>query len=136
MTYAGVVVFFLINGHHVLLRAIGYSVEVFPVGRLWQPAHAAEAIFVQAGALFSLGFALAAPVAFCLLLTELALSMVARNLPQMNMLALGFPVKILVGLAAFSWWFSAGIGSVLAKVYESIYSTWSAFFALALRGTQ
>jgi len=133
MTYAGALAFFLVGGHHALLRGIAYSLEVFPPGRPWQVEHAAGAIVAQAAGVFGLGFALAAPVVFCILLVELALGVIARNLPQMNMLALGFPVKILVGLLALSSWFASGIGSVMLRVYAGIHMTWSSFFAAAVQ---
>jgi flagellar biosynthetic protein FliR len=128
--YLAVLVFFLVNGHHALLRGISYSVERFPVGAQWSLASAAAPMFKQATGLFSLGFALAAPVVFCILLVEFALGVVGRNLPQMNMFTMGIPVKILVGLVALSLWF-AGIGGVMTRVYASIATTWDAIFAAA-----
>ena len=128
--YLAVVVFFLVNGHHALLRGIGYSVERFPVGMPWSLAHAAAPLFAQVAGLFGLGFALAAPVVFSILLTEFALGVVARNLPQMNMFTIGLPVKILVGLVALSLWFS-GIGGVMTRVYASIAITWDGIFVAA-----
>lgn len=131
--HLGVLVFFLVNGHHALLRGISYSVERFPVGAPWSVAHAAAPLLKQAAGLFSLGFALAAPVVFCILLVEFALSVIGRNLPQMNMFTMGIPVKIVVGLVALSLWF-AGIGGVMTRVYSSISTTWSAIFVAAEQG--
>ncbi len=125
--HIAVLVFFLVDGHHALLRGIAFSLQSFPVGAPWPIASSAGAVFKQVGALFAMGFALAAPVAFCILLTELALGVVARNLPQVNMFALGIPVKIVVGLAALSFWF-AGMGASMNHVYGSIYTTWQAIF--------
>ena len=129
-----VLIFFLINGHHVLLRGIAYSVEHFPVGAPWSLSQAVIPVLKQASGLLSLGFALAAPVVFCIFLVELALGVVARNLPQMNMFAIGIPVKIVVGLIALSLWF-AGIGGVMTRVYQSIYTTWDAVFATGLNAS-
>lgn len=131
--YLGVLVFFLVNGHHALLRGLQYSVERFPVGVPWSVAQAAAPMLRQAGGLFSLGFALAAPVVFCILLTEFVLGVVARNLPQMNMFTMGIPVKIVVGLVALSVWF-AGMGGAMTKIYASITTTWSDVFIAAERG--
>jgi len=131
--YLGVLVFFLVNGHHTLLRGLRYSVERFPVGVPWSLALAVAPVLEQAGGLFSLGFALAAPVVFCILLTEFVLGVVARNLPQMNMFTMGIPVKIVVGLVALSVWF-AGVGSVMTRVYASITTAWGDVFVAAERG--
>jgi flagellar biosynthesis protein FliR len=126
----GVIVFFLVDGHHALLRGVAYSLERFPLGRAWSIDAAAPWIIKQVGALFALGFALAAPVVVCLLMTELALGVLARNLPQMNMFVIGAPVKIAVGLAALAFWLG-GSGDAMGRVYGSIYRTWDAVFAAA-----
>lgn len=128
--YVAVLVFFLVNGHHALLRGIGFSVERFPVGAPWSVAQALAPMLKQAAGLFSLGFALAAPVVFCILLVEFALGVVGRNLPQMNMFTMGIPVKIIVGLIALSLWFT-GIGGVMTRVYASIATTWDEIFVSA-----
>jgi flagellar biosynthetic protein FliR len=125
--YAAVLVFFLIDGHHALLRAIAYSTEAFPLGAPWRAEWAAGSVLKQVGGLFSLGFALAAPVVFCILLVELALGVISRNLPQVNMLVIGIPTKIVVGLAVLSLWF-AGMGPVMNRVYSGIYEAWTSIF--------
>ncbi len=128
-----VVVFFVTNGHHALLRGLAYSLERFPPGQPWPMAAMMPAVIKQVAGLFTLGFALAAPVVFCILLTEVALGILSRSMPQMNMFAMGIPVKIVVGLAALGWW-QGGIGSVMSRVYASIYHGWDALFQAANQG--
>ncbi len=125
-----ILVFFLVDGHHALLRGIAYSVERFPVGAPWSIGDAWLPIMKQVSGMFSLGFALAAPVVFSILLVELALGVVARNLPQINMFAMGIPVKIVVGMAVVSLWFGL-MGGVMLRIYSTIYQTWDAMFAVA-----
>lgn len=122
--HAAVLLFLLLQGHHALLRALAISVERFPPGSSWHLALAADAVFAQAAGLFSLGFALAAPVVFCVLLVELALGVLGRNLPQMNMFVLALPIKIAVGLVALSLWFLA-IEGVTTNVFATIETTWT-----------
>lgn len=130
-----VLVFFLVNGHHALLRGIAFSLERFQLGAGWSYEHAAPAVFAQVAGLFGLAFALAAPVVFCILLVEFALGVVARNLPQMNMFAMGIPIKIVVGLVALSFWF-LGIGGVMSRVYASIYTSWNDMLVLPAASLQ
>lgn len=122
-------VFFLVDGHHALLRAVAYSLEQFPLGHPWPLREAIGPVLKQAGGLFALGFALAAPVVFCLFLVELALGVVARNLPQMNMLVLGIPVKIIAGLLALTLWFG-GMGTAMNRAYAGIFQMWGEIFSL------
>jgi flagellar biosynthetic protein FliR len=119
--------FFLADGHHFLLRGLAASTVVFPPGAWWSPASGLGVIVGQAGAMFSLGFALAAPVVFCLLLVELALGVIARNLPQMNMFAVGIPVKLVAGLAALAFWLP-GMGPAGARVHNTIHQGWHDWF--------
>lgn len=126
------VFFFAVDGHHALLRGIAFSVERFPAGAAMSLPAAAEPLLRQGASLFALGFALAAPVVLGLLLVEFVLGVVARNLPQMNMLVMGVPVKIVVGLFALSVWV-AGFGPPARRLYEGIYQAWSAWFAEGAR---
>lgn len=126
-------IFFLVDGHHALLRGVGVSLERFPVGQAWSIGATAEPVVRQAAGLFTLGFALAAPVVLSLLLLEFALGVVSRNLPQANMIALGIPVKIFAGLLALSIW-AAGMGGAMVRVYDEIYRTWAGMFDLAPGG--
>lgn len=126
--HLAILVFFLVNGHHALLRGVAYTLERFPPGQPWPVEAAMPMVAKQMGALFSLGFALAAPVVACLLLVELAMGVVARNLPQINMFVIGIPVKIVVGLAMLSLWF-AGMGDAMSRVYAVIFRSWEMAFA-------
>lgn len=126
----GVLLFFLVDGHHALLRGIAYSVERFPLGAPWSLDAAAGPVLKQASGLFTLGFALAAPIVLSLLLVDFALAVIARNLPQINMFVLGIPLKIIVGLLALSVW-ASGLGVVSGRLYGEIYRTWTAVFAQA-----
>ena len=120
--------FFLVDGHHALLRGIAYSVERFPIGGGWVPGAAAEPMVRQGAGLFTLGFALASPIVLGLLLLEFVLAVVSRNLPQMNIFLLGLPLKIMVGLLALSAW-ATGFGVPARRLYQGIYDAWSAWFA-------
>lgn len=129
-SFLAVLVFFLVDGHHTLLRGVSYSLERFPVGRAWAIADTAQPVLRQAAGLFTLGFALAAPIVLSLLLLEFALGVVSRNLPQVNMLALGIPVKIVAGLVALSIW-AGGMGGAMLRLYGDIYRTWALVFEQA-----
>jgi flagellar biosynthetic protein FliR len=124
-----VVAFFLGDGHHALLRGLAFSLERFPLGKPWPLAGAIGPVLEQVLALFTLAFALAVPVMFCLLLLELALGVMARNMPQVNMVFLGIPVKIVVGLLALALWLG-GMGDAMSRVYASIYRCWDAVFSV------
>jgi len=122
-----VVMFFAVDGHHMLLRGIAFSIEALPPGAML-PALPVDAVLRQFGAMFALGATLAAPVMFCLLLVDLGLAVLSRNLPQMNVFIVAVPLKIFVGLAMLAASVSY-LGPVVAKIFASIFSFWEALFA-------
>jgi flagellar biosynthetic protein FliR len=48
---------------------------------------------------FILGLKMSAPIFVTLLLSELAMGIVARTVPQMNIFFVGLPLKIVIGMA-------------------------------------
>lgn len=128
LNQAAVLVFFLVDGHHALLRGLAFGLERFPIGQPWPLEAGVAPLLGQVTGIFTLGFALAAPIVFTLLLVEFALGVVARNLPQMNMLVIGIPIKVVAGLLALALWSSTGMSGALGRVYASIYRTWDAIF--------
>ena len=122
-----VVLFFVSDAHHAMLRGIAASIERFPPGAGWPLDASLGPVLQQAAGMFSLGFAIVAPVVFCLALIDLGLGVLARNLPQMNMFVLGVPVKVVAGLAALSVWIAAS-APVVTRINNAIFSGWEALF--------
>jgi flagellar biosynthetic protein FliR len=122
-----VVLFFVSDAHLGVLRGLAVSIERFPPGTAWPLGAALAPLVRQSAAMFSLGFAIVAPVVFCLALVDLGLGVLARNLPQMNMFVLGIPIKIVAGLAALSLWIVASAG-VVGRIHASIFAGWEALF--------
>lgn len=118
-----VALFFLTRGHHAVIRGFATVLEHVPVGQGMARGLAAEALFRHAGMMFSLGLALVAPVVLALLLLECGLAMMARSLPQINMLLFGIPLKIALGLAALGLWMGSTAGPA-ARIQASIFQFW------------
>jgi len=121
------VLFFVTDTHHNVLRGLALSMDAIPPGSPWLLQQAALPLMQQASSMFSLGFAMVAPVVFCLFLVEVGLGVLARNLPQMNMFILAIPVKVVVGIAALSVSFVA-LSGVIGRVNGSVFKTWEAVF--------
>lgn len=119
--------FFLFDGHHALLRGLTLSLEAVPPGSGWMLEAGLTALLRQAVQMFSLGFAMVAPVVVCLMLVELGLGVLSRNLPQMNALVVGVPIKIAVGLAVLVAWIGSS-GSVMNRIYQSAFQAWEALW--------
>ena len=90
--------FFLsLNIHHVFIHAIVDSFAIIPLGG-WAMSDSLIHFLVKAASdVFVLGIRLAAPVMVALLLTSVALGIMARAFPQMNVFMVSFPLSIGLG---------------------------------------
>lgn len=93
-----VFLFLLVDGHHLLLRALAFSLERVPPGGGLDPSALAGALLPMAGTMFVTAIQVGAPMLSALFLTDAALGFVARAVPQMNVFIVGIPVKIGVGI--------------------------------------
>ncbi|MCG8530558.1 MAG: flagellar biosynthetic protein FliR [Desulfovibrionales bacterium] len=92
------IVFIAANGHLYLIKALTESFDLIPPGELILSAKLGQQILSLSLNMFILAIKVAAPVMVSLMLVELTLGLMGRAAPQMNLLMLGFPVKIAVGL--------------------------------------
>ena len=91
-------IFFSINGHHALIRAVMDSYALIPIGSAVLTTSLAQSLVNMGANLFVLGFKVAAPVLAAIFLTTVALGMLNRAVPQMNVFVVGLPIQLAVGL--------------------------------------
>ena len=116
-----VTLLFATNGHLFLLRGFMASYEVFPlhptsIGVLTQT------VLAHVGTFFTSALQIAAPVVVVLFLAELALGLVSRAVPSLNVFAMSFPVKILLtlSLAAVAVGLLPGaVSTIMDRIVES-----------------
>lgn len=93
-----VILFLSANGHHLFLLIFCRSYEAFPAGSIPTIAALAGGI-VQAGSTMLLaGLRLAAPMLAAFLVLMVALAVLARIVPEMDILFISFPLRIGLGL--------------------------------------
>jgi flagellar biosynthesis protein FliR len=103
----------------VLLGSLAQSFELVPPGGLLINAALGEHLIVFSGQLFVMALKIAAPVMASIFLVDLALALVARAAPQMNVLFIGFPIKIGVGFLFMTMVFTAMalyVGQYIAEI--------------------
>lgn len=108
--------FLAVDGHHLLLKALEHSFARAPVGALalsGDLAWGAQALFAQT---FGAGIAFAAPVLVLLFMASLLVSLLARMVPQLNVMDVGFSARIAVGLLALFVF-----APLLAPALEGLY---------------
>jgi flagellar biosynthetic protein FliR len=97
-TSLGTLVFLAINGHHILIRAIVESYTLVPVSSLSLNVgpFAEMAMFGQTALILTIK--MCAPVLVTIILVNLAMGILGRAVPQINVLVTSMPVTIMIGM--------------------------------------
>lgn len=90
--------FIVMNGHLLLLMGIINSFKAFPVDQNFLEAVKHMKVLNLGADLFASGLWIALPVVGMVMFVNLALGIVSRIAPQMNVFAIGFPMTLTVGL--------------------------------------
>jgi flagellar biosynthesis protein FliR len=123
-------VFISTNGHHILLTALFASFKVIPLTGIVFQTSLADLIVNLVCDIFIIAFKITMPVLVALLLTDVALAILARTMPQMNIFIVGVPAKIAVGLftlAVVVPFYIAFLEVGFNGMYQNIYRLLAAF---------
>lgn len=93
-----ILIFLSINAHHWFLRATAESFALVPPFGFHYPSELAGEIMRLAGNMFVIAVKIGAPMIAVLFFTSMALGVIARTVPQMNIFIVAFPLKIAIGL--------------------------------------
>jgi len=118
--------FFLTLGlDRVLLKAVVTSFDAYPPGVFVAKLATASSVIAISGEMFSRGLRLAAPIVGVLLLVDVAMALLSRLQPQMQLLNLSFPLKMLLslsGLALAVQTVPAGVAASAETTFRFIHS--------------
>ena len=95
-------IFFIVDGHHLLIKSLIESFNLLSLGRsiiFGETLMALIGIIVE---YFIIGLKIAIPIVLIIILTDLCMGLISRAVPQINVMILGMPVKMLVGMIAIS----------------------------------
>jgi flagellar biosynthetic protein FliR len=112
-----------LDGHHWLVRALAGSFEVAPVGVLELERGLLGVVLELFGELFVAGVCFAAPVMVGLALVSLTIGLLARAVPQLNVLEIGFTLRIALGLVAllvFAPLIAPALGVLYLRLQEGL----------------
>ncbi|MDK2562667.1 fused FliR family export protein/FlhB family type III secretion system protein [Romboutsia sedimentorum] len=98
--WMGIIIFFSMNGHHKLIEGIQQSFKLIPIGESIISNNFTYIInvFVEC---FVIGFKIAVPIVLALIITDLVIGLISRSVPQLNVMIIGMPLKVLVGVVFF-----------------------------------
>lgn len=89
-----------VNGHHWLLMALERSFQRAPIGALALGEGVPGFLTTLFGEMFRAGLTFAAPVLVLLVLVSVLIGLIARAVPQVNVIEMGFTLRIAVALVA------------------------------------
>jgi len=95
----GTLIFLALDGHIALIGVLADSARVLSPAPGTLGADAFLALAHWGGKIFEAGTMIALPAVVGLVLVNLALGIVSRAAPQLNLFAVGFPVSMLLGFA-------------------------------------
>lgn len=117
-----VLILFAFDGHHLILEALVESFRSLPIAAVPLSAYDFGAIVRWGGVIFSLGLQIALPVTAALLSTNLAIGMMTRAAPQLNIFAVGFPLTLAAGFIVL--YFALGyLPQTLERVWQGAVQT-------------
>lgn len=89
--------FILIGGHEQMILAVLHSFEHIPLGSMVVNTDLTVLLAGMLTAAFELALRVAAPLLSLIFLESLAMGFVSKTVPQLNIMSLGFPLRILLG---------------------------------------
>jgi len=110
------VVFLCINGHHLMLQAFAQSYGDMPGLTMSHLPQMKDSLVGLFGSLSILAIQMAAPVLGVSLVVDAALGIVNKAVPQMQVMVVGLPAKIVIGMIALS----VGLPAVVAGVNTGV----------------
>jgi len=93
-----VLMFFSLNGHHLVLSGLVDSFRTVPMGGFALTQATFTKVVLLSGRLFVIGIKMAAPIMAILFLTHVGLGLMSKFAPEINILIVSFPLTIVLGL--------------------------------------
>jgi len=110
------IIFLAANGHHFFLLIISRSYQAFPIGSIPTISVLTAGITKAGSTMFIASLRLAAPIMAAFLLMSVILAVLARIVPEMNILFISLPLRV-------------GLGLLMVIVMLPFISTFTAEFA-------
>ena len=100
--YVALVIFFIVDGHHMLIKSLIESFILLPIGKGLLYGDTMMTMIEIIANYFVIGLKIALPIVLIILLADVCMGLISRAVPQINVMILGLPVKMLIGIIAIS----------------------------------
>lgn len=117
--WLSICMFFILDLHHKSLWAMIKSFDILPIATSNFSGQIPEAVVSLFSASFELALNLAAPMIVVILVVDVVLGIISKTVPQINVLMLGMPFKVMISyfvtLVMLSWLIGR-IGNIISVI--------------------
>jgi len=112
-----------VDGHHLLIDGIFFSYEFIPLDTYipFENESIVNFIIDTFNYMFLIAFQMSIPIVGCLFLVDVALGIIARTVPQLNVFVVGLPLKIFVSFVAIFVFLGLYI-TLVQKLFTSMFN--------------
>lgn len=96
--YVALIIFFIVNGHHMIIKSLIESFKKLPIGNNLFFQDTMMTLIEIISNYFVIGLKIAIPIVLIIILTDVCMGLISRAVPQINVMILGMPVKMLIGI--------------------------------------
>lgn len=90
--------FLAMNGHLAYIQMVADSFALWPIGSAWVSPDTLQLGIAWVGQMLRGALGIALPAVIALLVVQIAMGVMSRSAPSLNLFAVGFPVTLMVGL--------------------------------------
>jgi flagellar biosynthetic protein FliR len=126
VTIMGTLSYLAVDGHLVLLGALANSFRTLPIGVGSVDADFVLTVATWGGRIFQTGLLVALPAVIALVIVNMALGVVSRAAPQLNLFSTGFTITLLCGFFVLM----VGLDGIMLGISSLIESTLKAVIEL------
>jgi len=93
-----ILIFLSLNIHHILINAMFESFQLVPFFSFNFSGALMDQVMILVKNMFVTGIKIGAPIVAVMLITTVALGVIARTVPQMHIFIVAMPLKIMIGM--------------------------------------
>ena len=116
-------IFLALGGHLMILQALVESFRLLPVSPVFGESGGLAVLLRWSSVIFATGLLLSLPLITALLIANIALGVLSRVAPTLNLFAVGFPVTLAVGFAVLLFslpYLSAALSSIFDQGFNAM----------------
>lgn len=125
----GIVLFFILDGHHMLMLGLAKSFDIVPLNTAMLSGDGMLALVKAFARMITVAVQISTPVIAVVIIIDVCLGLMGRTAPQMNIFMLGFPLKIGAGILTM-----AVMAPLMGVVFRSLFRMMESDLYVLLKG--